>query len=428
MAAASTKVSLQRIPLNKTDIDQGLLNIERKERRNPLPWNGQFSPQLVEVLLSAYASEGATVLDPFAGSGTLLLEASSKKLTALGADINPAACYLARVYTLTNEPLTARRELCESLERLLYKYIPHEPALIDSDGERSHAKEKVRMVQLIRREVAKNQESTLPAALLVLCDFFDSKSQFQDLFEAWKRLRNVVLSLPESSFPIKVFNSDARRLPVSDQCIDLVITSPPYINVLNYHQHFRRTVEALGWHLLRVAHAEIGSNRKHRGNRFLTVVQYCLDITQAFKELRRVCKRRSRVIFVVGRESRVRGVPFYNGSIIASIAEAVGFELITRQERVFINRFGQSIFEDILHLVPRPRNSDDPMASARELGVRCLCEAVSSDTGEVQADIREAIRLAPTVRASPLYQKANAFSRPDRTGELSYDFIPGTAP
>jgi hypothetical protein len=34
--------------ISKTDIDQALLDIERKERSNPLPWNGQFSPQLIE--------------------------------------------------------------------------------------------------------------------------------------------------------------------------------------------------------------------------------------------------------------------------------------------------------------------------------------------------------------------------------------------
>lgn len=45
----------------------------------------------------------------------------------------------------------------------------------------------------------------------------------------------------------------------------LVLTSPPYINVYNYHQQYRASAEALGWDLLEVAKTEIGSNRKHPG-------------------------------------------------------------------------------------------------------------------------------------------------------------------
>ncbi len=46
--------------------------IENMERSNPFPWNGQFSPQLVETLLQTYAPSGGFMLDPFLGSGTVL--------------------------------------------------------------------------------------------------------------------------------------------------------------------------------------------------------------------------------------------------------------------------------------------------------------------------------------------------------------------
>src|SRR5947208_12976005 len=115
--------------------------------------------------------------------------------------------------------------------------------------------------------------------------------------------------MPYTKASLKFFNCDARRLPIQDGLIGLVITSPPYINVFNYHQQYRASVEALGWDLLEVARSEIGSNRKHRGNRFLTVIQYCLDMTDAILELRRVCTDGARIILVVGRESNVRKTP-----------------------------------------------------------------------------------------------------------------------
>jgi DNA modification methylase len=122
----------------------------------------------------------------------------------------------------------------------------------------------------------------------------------------WAKLKARILGLPETHSSIRLLNCDARLIPLEEGEVDFVITSPPYINVFNYHQKYRRSVEALGWDLLRVAQSEIGANRKHRQNRFLTVIQYCLDMTDVLSELKRVCKEGSRLVMIVGRESNVR--------------------------------------------------------------------------------------------------------------------------
>jgi len=55
-------------------IPQEKLNILTKTRSNPLAWRGQFSPQLIEAILNTYCLPNSIILDPFAGSGTVLLE------------------------------------------------------------------------------------------------------------------------------------------------------------------------------------------------------------------------------------------------------------------------------------------------------------------------------------------------------------------
>ena len=125
-------------------------------------------------------------------------------------------------------------------------------------------------------------------------------------FREWNRLTSLVLSLPFSTHGIEAIHSDARNIPLTDSSVNLVITSPPYINVHNYHQQYRASMESLQWNLIEVAKSEIGSNRKFRGNRFLTVVQFCLDIAQTIRELLRVCDSDAQIIFIVGRESNVR--------------------------------------------------------------------------------------------------------------------------
>src|SRR5260370_2118975 len=90
------------VRLDKTTIAQQLLNIDNKQRSNLFPWNGQFSPQLIEVLLRTYAPKKGLVLEPFAGSGTVLCEAGCLGLPVLGAGINPAACKMAPTSCLMN--------------------------------------------------------------------------------------------------------------------------------------------------------------------------------------------------------------------------------------------------------------------------------------------------------------------------------------
>ncbi len=191
-----------------------------------------------------------------------------------------------------------------------------------------------------------------------------------------------------------------------------MVTSPPYINVFNYHQQYRRAVEALGWDLLAVARSEIGSNRKHRQNRFLTVIQYCLDMTDVLRELQRVCKDDARIIMIVGRESNVRKTRFFNGEIMAALtSRCVGFSLLLRQERFFMNRFGERIYEDLLHFQVRKGeigNLEQPRAISREI----LLKAKDRTPDESRNDLEEALRLVDEVRISPIYDFEVASSRP----------------
>jgi DNA methylase len=63
------------------------------------PYHGKFIPQLVEVLLDRYLALGDHVLDPFAGSGTTLVQALESGLDATGVDIAAFNCLLMRVKT-----------------------------------------------------------------------------------------------------------------------------------------------------------------------------------------------------------------------------------------------------------------------------------------------------------------------------------------
>ena len=407
------------LPLNTTDIPQSLLNIENKDRSNLFPWRGQFSPQFVETILNKYSCTGFEVLDPFAGSGTVLYEAGLKNLGATAAEINPAAYRMACTYRFINEDKRQRLSAVSHLDDALKKSFPDKLPLFSEQSEAVECRIKEALIKL-ESEIINPLSKLLLDSLIIRLDLYQAGLSQEKVMATWGKLKTLVSELPFSPKPIKVLNCDARALTLPESSVDLVVTSPPYINVFNYHQQYRASAEALGWNLLQVAKSEIGSNRKHRGNRFLTVIQYCLDLAQTLSKLASVCKPSARIIFVVGRESRVRGVPFYNGQIVGLVgAECVGFDLTMRQERVFKNKFGELIYEDILHFINRATVYDDILSKARHVACRTLEAALESAPQDVSADLSDALLRLSEIQPSPLYCPTAAFNGTRKNEERS---------
>jgi len=82
------------------------------------PYLGKFIPQLVEELLSRYFRSGQHVLDPFAGSGTTLVQALESGLDATGMDVAAFNCLLMEVKTRAYNPFVLEQELRSAHERI----------------------------------------------------------------------------------------------------------------------------------------------------------------------------------------------------------------------------------------------------------------------------------------------------------------------
>lgn len=329
-------VPFNYIKINHTEIDQEILNIENRTRTNLFAWNGQFSPQFIEAMLSKYVNTNDIVYDPFLGSGTTLYECARKNITALGTELNPSAYYISKVYELSNLNSSQRCVLIDTIDELLHN--------IETEAD---------IIPIITAQINEHASSTYSnvlSLLIVLFDIFNNELTLTLAALKWQKLKEIIVKLPFSSSVISVFLGDSRKSGLNDDSINVVLTSPPYINVFNYHQKYRRSVEALGFDVLSIAKQEFGSNRKNRGNRFLTVIQYCIDMALSIRELIRIGKNDARFILVVGKESQVLSFAFCNSELVYRIgSEILGLKFLLKQQRCFKNRFGQLIYEDILH-------------------------------------------------------------------------------
>ena len=117
---ASTQDALyRRIDLDLSWSERDLPERERTKHVHRLhPYLGKFIPQLVEALLARHLPSGGRVLDPFAGSGTTLVQALESGFDAAGSDVAPFNCLLMRVKTREYNPFVLESDLRDALGRL----------------------------------------------------------------------------------------------------------------------------------------------------------------------------------------------------------------------------------------------------------------------------------------------------------------------
>jgi hypothetical protein len=81
------------------------------------PYLGKYIPQLVEELFRRHVPPRGRVLDPFAGSGTTLVQALESGLDSTGVDIASFNCLLASVKTRAHNPFVLETDLRDALAR-----------------------------------------------------------------------------------------------------------------------------------------------------------------------------------------------------------------------------------------------------------------------------------------------------------------------
>ena len=389
-SAVSTRVQLSE--------EQHLLDICQKNRTSALPWRGQFSPQLIEYLLDKHCTGGSTVLEPFCGSGTVLHEAARANMNAVGLDVNPAAVCLAKVSEIARYKIEVRWKLIEKVREFsvqLHKMACREEGnVIASDA-----------VELLNEKHLDYVERVAFEGFLLFVFANGHKAPQRSIAKRRDRYIWTLLDIPKFNGRIEANVGDARAVKADDNTFDYLVTSPPYINVFNYHQNYRPIIEALGHTPLAAARSELGANRKFRQNRYMTVVQYCMDMAQFFVEAGRVLKDDASLTIVLGRESNVRSVPFKNGEMISAIAcEGMGFRLTDWHERKFMNRFGESIYEDVMTIVPSIARGTHAIEIGRSVGTQALQNALNYCPPERSDEISDAIDSAKKIENSPLVQ------------------------
>ena len=77
-----------------------------------------FHPPVARALIEQFSDPGDLVLDPFCGSGTLLVEAMPIGRNMIGMDIDPVAAFVSRVKTMRISPVQLRKSAGKVLDAI----------------------------------------------------------------------------------------------------------------------------------------------------------------------------------------------------------------------------------------------------------------------------------------------------------------------
>ena len=353
-------------------------------RRHLHPFPARMAPEVALDKIRLLTRAGDLVLDPMCGSGTVVRLAVEQGRRSIGADLDPLAIFITRS--------TCSPSWSENLETRAADIVRRArrsraglPLWIASDTETKafvdfwfgpkQVESLARLARILmglpRRDdplrvalsrlivtkdvgasLARDTAHSRPHRVRDESDF----DVFEEYVASARRLESLATPIARAK-STHVRRADARRLSfVETGTVDLVVTSPPYLNAIDYLRGHRMSLVWLGWtvpELRRLRAETIGAERsllsastttkqvvtsavprvaelpeRHQG----MILRFASDIDRLSRSLGRVVKKGGHAVLVVA-DSQFGGVPIENSSICRVAASRHGFKLRSRQKR-----------------------------------------------------------------------------------------------
>jgi hypothetical protein len=326
------------------------------------PYLGKFVPQLVEAMLERYFRPGQRVLDPFAGSGTTLVQGLESGLDATGVDIAAFNCLLARVKTRRYNLFALEKDVRDALaqqgdpgEPSAYVhawYAPRAAEELLAFRSLVHRYEHADVLSVVLARAARSARRTthfdldFPRAPQVgeywchkhkrVCRPVETASQFLRRYalDTVARIKQFSRARRRGC-EAEMLHGDARDATVGS--CDGIVTSPPYPGLIDYHEQHRCAYELLGLEDRR--QSELGAAAG--GTSRAAIEAYSSGIAAVLAHCAVSLRPRAPVVIVVDDRR----------DLYPAILEAAGLRLEDRYRRHVNRRTGRragEFFEDVL--------------------------------------------------------------------------------
>ncbi len=296
---------------------------------------GSFPPNLARYFIDYFTDDGDLVLDPFSGRGTTILECRLANRNSIGSDLNPIALILSKSksFPLKKNLIMERIEdLEKKFDRNLYypladsvdekiKLIFHSSTI----AELCYLKNKLNNIDdeidtFISATVlgilhgAEKKDGTssylsisMPNTFSMSPDYVKKYIQtnnlnrlYRDTFKLLKlKIEKIFSNHISPKMESYIYNCDAKEISSHENIscfknkVDLVLTSPPYLGIVNYEkQNWIRSwfCKSLG-----------ADNRKETNlDDSLNLNEWLTFSKKVVKEIKILMKKKSVAVFVIG--------------------------------------------------------------------------------------------------------------------------------
>ncbi len=303
-----------------------------------------FSRDLVFHFIDRFSlSKNDTVLDPFVGSGTTLLACKEKGINSIGFDASELAVFASNV-KVGNYDLEKMKEEAKFI--FTRKFIRLDTSKAPAIAKRAFNKFSLEDIIFFRGNIAQLRDDIwssvssedrnffllglINAAMKVSYAWKDGgvikfkKHPTPPLRHLYKRIiKNMVKNLERSNFEMsdaRAFIGDARLMKLEDESVDAIITSPPYLNNIDYTKIYAIEEWLAGLHDMPSVRSWIGYNKTD------VVEAYFEDMIKSIEEMHRILKQGGKAAVIVG-NAYVNGEIINSDELLAKMAEEIGFHV-----------------------------------------------------------------------------------------------------
>jgi len=383
------------------------------------PFPARMAPEIALEEIARLAPH-SLVLDPMTGSGTVIRVASENGHCALGRDMDPLAVLMSRVWTTPINGDEIEKAAVDVAARARHagdvvlpwidNHAPTQKFVNFWFGERQQADLRRLSAELYQRKDPVGDALKIAMSRLIISkntgaslahDVSHSRphrvmaeNNYDVIPHFLRSARQVAQKITAQPPPgnVEVLQGDARALGgVAENSVDAIVTSPPYLNAIDYIRGHKLTLVWLGYQeqeFRAIRTESVGAERRpdddaneavavrltvsmgnldalpHRERRM--VDRYALDIYAVMQEAYRVVKPGGKAVYVVG-DSTLRGVFIKNSQAVQAAAEAVDFVLVKKRVR--------SLPKANRYLPPPRQNADDPQSNS-DLEKRMIRETI----------------------------------------------------
>lgn len=248
---------------------------------NIYPYHAKFYPEIPKKFIKRYSKKGDTVLDPFCGSGTTLLEGLKLERNVIGVDLSPIAILNSKVKTSTYE-IEKIKIMAEQIIKIensesLIPYFPNREIWFEQETLEILGKLNYN-IRNIEEEKYKN------LFLLIFLSIINNCARTRKTWNLGYLADNVMPNLDRHSDPIKLFSKKVEKLlkegdilqnisntvmciesdimDFNTENIDLVVTSPPYPFAVDFIKYHRLALYWLEKDVDRLSEEEVGARNK----------------------------------------------------------------------------------------------------------------------------------------------------------------------